>query len=293
VLKYNCFMSIHSAVSTSSLPGFKDTFFLQFTDPIEQKKYEKYCQANMSYFSMFLVFSVLSIMGENMVFTSLILGPLTPQMIIIVCIGIIWALLFAILYVVTRKTAQTYFQLSIETVYKYSSILQNLLMVTASVGQALAINYRAVNGKCKNHQFVNLWNCNPEVAAHALPQDFNLMAMLFAITFPIIFKSIKFSVMCLCWLIVVAFITLSIIQTDAHNSISMLVFYVAMSVILMYDMQRQNLNAYFEHCKQVWLLSENERLADENHTTEMRHMIANVAHDLKTVRFFSFYRTFL
>ena len=63
-----------------------------------------------------------------------------------------------------------------------------------------------------------------------------------------------------------------------------LVIYFCYSLIILYDNQRQNLSIFFLAEKLKFSLGENERLADETHASELRHMIANVAHDLKTVR---------
>jgi signal transduction histidine kinase len=50
---------------------------------------------------------------------------------------------------------------------------------------------------------------------------------------------------------------------------------------MLYENQRQNLILYFVVKRQRKLLAENKQLSEET-TTELRHMIANVAHDLKT-----------
>ncbi len=52
-----------------------------------------------------------------------------------------------------------------------------------------------------------------------------------------------------------------------------------------FNLCRQDLILFFVVKKQKKLLIENKRMSDEM-TTEMRHMIANVAHDLKTVNMF-------
>ena len=56
------------------------------------------------------------------------------------------------------------------------------------------------------------------------------------------------------------------------------------TLIVMYTFQRQTLSLFLVNQSQKRLLDDNERLAEENHAKELRHMIGNVAHDLKTVR---------
>jgi hypothetical protein len=45
------------------------------------------------------------------------------------------------------------------------------------------------------------------------------------------------------------------------------------------------LKLYFLYERQLHLLEDNKVLAKEDHVSEMRHLIGNVAHDLKTVSF--------
>eukprot|EP01034_Spumella_vulgaris_P044660 gene44660-biopygen37992 len=52
--------------------------------------------------------------------------------------------------------------------------------------------------------------------------------------------------------------------------------------MVVYEAQRQSMSLFLVSQNQENLLLENERLADETHATELRHMIGNVAHDLKT-----------
>eukprot|EP01034_Spumella_vulgaris_P034241 gene34241-biopygen29168 len=53
-------------------------------------------------------------------------------------------------------------------------------------------------------------------------------------------------------------------------------------MLVLYESQRQNMSLFLLTQNQENLLLENERLADETHANELRHMIDNVAHDLKT-----------
>ena len=57
------------------------------------------------------------------------------------------------------------------------------------------------------------------------------------------------------------------------------------STFLLYEIYRQKISLFLLTQSQKNLLEENERLAAETHANELRHMIGNVAHDLKTVSF--------
>ena len=107
--------------------------------------------------------------------------------------------------------------------------------------------------------------------------------MIVPILYSVVFKSVRFELVCTSWVIVVAFIAISAAIAEATQIIGALVVYIPLSMIILYENQRQNLSLYFIVKKQNELLVENARMAEEAQT-ELRYMIANVAHDLKTVR---------
>ena len=75
----------------------------------------------------------------------------------------------------------------------------------------------------------------------------------------------------------------SLLYYDLYDSVPLFVSFVPMFGLL-YENQRQTISVYLLTQNQKNLLEENERLAAETHANELRHMIGNVAHDLKTVR---------
>ena len=59
--------------------------------------------------------------------------------------------------------------------------------------------------------------------------------------------------------------------------------YLLTAALLFGEVHFQRVRSFLDQKKIQELLEENERNADANHAMEMRHMIGNVAHDLKTV----------
>jgi hypothetical protein len=55
-------------------------------------------------------------------------------------------------------------------------------------------------------------------------------------------------------------------------------------LLLFYDLHHQRIRAFLANRRMKAMLRERERNEEINHATEMRHMIGNIAHDLKTVR---------
>lgn len=63
----------------------------------------------------------------------------------------------------------------------------------------------------------------------------------------------------------------------------MVIVYVPLSLICIFEIHRQNVFQFLVLKQQQTLLDQNKQLAEETHN-ELRFMIANMAHDLKTVR---------
>lgn len=59
--------------------------------------------------------------------------------------------------------------------------------------------------------------------------------------------------------------------------------YVFLSAVVIYEYRRQVMSKFLLHHNLKLAMKENERMTDDMLASEMRHMIANVAHDLKTV----------
>lgn len=97
-------------------------------------------------------------------------------------------------------------------------------------------------------------------------------------------RDISYQYVVVCWILVM--VCLAVINLMTGTSIlwapAIIVFYAIVSGFAQLELHRQNLRLFHatEHLKYV--LRENERLATESHQDEMRHMIGNVAHDLKT-----------
>lgn len=88
---------------------------------------------------------------------------------------------------------------------------------------------------------------------------------------------------CVSWL---AIVSTALGVCIAHNlsiSLEVTLVYIPFSLLFLTENYRQEVSStkLVEQMKQ--LLAENERLAEESRATELRHMIGNVAHDLKTV----------
>ncbi len=76
-------------------------------------------------------------------------------------------------------------------------------------------------------------------------------------------------------------------QSVIYNTIPVIILLCIVAVLLI-ELHFQRTNTFLSNRKLQTVLEEREKNADAIHATEMRHMIGNVAHDLKTVRQRSF-----
>lgn len=138
-------------------------------------------------------------------------------------------------------------------------------------------NYLTVheNRPCNDFQDVKLLN----------PTDFLVLMFLPLLAFFLIRETYLESV-AVSWLISIATITYcSVYMTSAPMLIPIFI-YAYVSVLILYDSDRQNSDMILVIERLHLSLLENERLQEEAQARELRAIIGNVAHDLKTVLFF-------
>jgi hypothetical protein len=143
---------------------------------------------------------------------------------------------------------------------------------------------RILNGRCHSLDQLHMWSCNSEIDSRALPQEFMVILMMYPIANSIIFKNLPIIHVYVSWLASLVVIALFIGIAGATQSIPALLLYLPFSGAFLMENYRQDLILFHVVKSQKKLLLENKQMSDEM-ATELRHMIANVAHDLKTVPF--------
>jgi hypothetical protein len=82
---------------------------------------------------------------------------------------------------------------------------------------------------------------------------------------------------------VLLFYGLAYLRNPAPNFMVTLIIWAIVGSILLIDLHLQHLQMFFITIHLNKILEENEKMHSAMHANEMKHMIANVAHDLKTV----------
>ena len=117
------------------------------------------------------------------------------------------------------------------------------------------------------------------------------LSMVMPSLLSIILKRVNFSVTIIAWLIGVIFMAFTIYIGNCYNSISFFIFASFYLLFLSHESYRRRIEIETKSKRENLLLAEkNERQELENSAKELRHMIGNVAHDLKTVNSFYVFR---
>lgn len=165
------------------------------------------------------------------------------------------------------------------------SFASNMLSIIGSFVMGLYLLARIVNGRCAKLDQYHMYGCNSEYDSHALPQEHMLSLMMLPIVLSVVVKTIKFPYVALAWCFCVLFISIAIGISNSFQSIPALLLYLPVSLAILFEDNRQTIILYLALRKQQALFDERKILSEEAQT-ELRFMIANMAHDLKTVSFF-------
>lgn len=171
-------------------------------------------------------------------------------------------------------------------------MLEHVFAVTLSLSFGLLLIYRSLplHG-CDNDRSRI---CNPEYKSGALPQETAYIVMMIPpLTYKLV-RGVSWSVIIGCWVMCTFSVAFSVVEAKLWNSLGFLFFSATFSLMAMVEHHRQSLLVYIGHKRQEHLIEAvryhekktTKAKAVEDAAVEMRHMIANVAHDLKTVMIF-------
>ncbi len=139
---------------------------------------------------------------------------------------------------------------------------------------------------------INIFFCGSDIGivedSHVLPVDAMYLLAVAPLVVAIIFPSLD--VMFLWIQILLCLIIFIFVSTDNHGhlhphvpSATTIIAWASSNVFIIAELQLDKINRFYMHLQLVDLIEENQRNAEAFHVNEMRFLIANVAHDLKTV----------
>lgn len=170
--------------------------------------------------------------------------------------------------------------------YNQQALLDTIFLYGVTITTALFCIGRVLMGQCEPSQFHGLFArgfCNNMAHDHAIPNDASLILTINILLAATVLRETNFFVLFSNWLLIAATYLFSAIYLNSNGMVMQLVVFVVSTPIIILDILRLNFEGFMKSRKLQEALSENERMAAEERASEMRHMIANIAHDLKTV----------
>ncbi len=171
---------------------------------------------------------------------------------------------------------------------KLSDQIQAVLYLSLVVAMSLIMIRRTLEGNCTKTNFIQLWSCNPSASYKSYPLDSATILMIIPIIFSCVMRETRIGLSMAGWSIVLFTLIYCTCLLPSPSSVFRLIVYAIVSFVIMLDSFKQYLLLFMLSRQLKRTIEANQRLADQNKTTEMRHLIANVAHDLKTVSPFSY-----
>jgi signal transduction histidine kinase len=272
---------------------------LQHAHAEEEKKYTVFNETQESWISFKIIsflYTVLTFVGQIVRFRYLIRldsalrgWDLIPWIIFQIVDGLLMIIYWAIIYLRRNDRGNTLNARKAVNIdsYKGSSWkvrLQNIFIIGITLELAYWLIIRVSNGQCEQTLSFDNFRCNPNQDRYGLPIETLILLMLLPMTFCVAFRGTPFKVQLVSWVIAVAAMFSTAAFVRINQNLPYLLVYVPTSLFVIYESERQNKVIYLITERLSHLLEENERLADETHANELRHMVGNVAHDLRTVR---------
>ncbi len=132
-------------------------------------------------------------------------------------------------------------------------------------------------------QMLNYFFCGNVLENGLLPIDVHLLLVIGPIITTVIFPSVNVKYV---WLQMISsmivFIVVSILMEQIPSGL-FLITWLLTDIFVIGQLQLDKINHFYVHLRLMELFEENERNNEAIHVNEMRYLIANMAHDLKTV----------
>lgn len=264
-------------------------FFFQMRDPSLRKDYEAFNDRNQSLPSLLwlnLFLCVATVVMSVIVLSSYASGKLMVGWISLLVVTVLFNAFGIYAHMqLKRNVKQNNFTLS-DRSKKYLKWCHIIIFTLVQIVICRRMLNNALSGGCGDYverEYELIGRCNAQHESASLPSGISTTVMLWPIFHVVCVRGAYICWTLLIWATGVGFMLAAIISCGLTSSTSTMVIYIVTSLIIIAELKRQNYVMYFLDRKLQAMLKDKERQADEESATEMRHMIANVAHDLKTV----------
>lgn len=151
------------------------------------------------------------------------------------------------------------------------SFLETVWLLGWNIISALSVLLSAINGHCKD-EFT--YGCS--VTRNHLDYDKMFVAMMSAVLLYLVLRSAKWEVVIFSYVLNIVIIIAVLFHYNWQGSSGTFFSFLPFSALALYEYRRQFMRLFELNVQAT-------RMMEEAQAVELRHMIGNVAHDLKTV----------
>lgn len=164
-------------------------------------------------------------------------------------------------------------------------IIEDSVVYIISFTAGMMVIFRSTYGECGHlPTILTVAACNPENIYGWIPSDITAVTLIVPLFNKVLLKGASWFAIKLSMCMVVGMTLYAIVVTSSWKSLYLIILLVPFIIMLLYEMRRQNVKVYTLTESLLASLEDNKRMAEEMRLNEMKMMIGNVAHDLKTVR---------
>jgi hypothetical protein len=265
-------------------------YFYQLRSPSLKKLYSQFVLKQQTLSSLFEINIAISIftipfiifLAFNIVYCNTAyeyLNWFSAVLLIPILNGLIWRVYFKYksLIVETKGNLSEKSILSIQQFQKWTFFFFHFLTTYRLVSKVVA-------GSCKHPlRVTENWNCNQYGSIHAIPAEVTMMAFFEPVFYMIAVRGANLEFAMFLWIISVVSTLFCMVYSGSSTSTIFVSYCIIGSLILLTEIKKFNYFMFFSQLKLNDIMIENERIVSESKATEMKHIIGNVAHDLKTV----------
>jgi hypothetical protein len=170
--------------------------------------------------------------------------------------------------------------------YRLIQFLQTVMILSMSCYFTFLLVFRSSSStrQCRTQLGMADWSCNPYKEVPVFPMDTAFILFLIPSSFAVINKEKHFRLTAISWLLAVSSLVISAILLRSIHSIVIIVFYCFLSFVVMGDSFKNHLLIVQLYDSLKISLQEKQALLDLQKLNQMKDVIGNVSHDLKTVR---------
>ena len=159
--------------------------------------------------------------------------------------------------------------------------LENSFMFCCTMSFCLSALFKAYNGQCTSTNYHLQYGCDTSFRQISEGSQATSLFTPFALQF--VLKSCTWSTQLKSFVCAVACNLFCIQYFELSDSYCFFVFSVVFNLVILCASRLQSVSMFLLYEGQLRLVDDNKLLAKADRVSDMRHLVANMAHDLKTV----------